>query len=169
MRLPGFDELDAAARDGFVLRGGPGTGKTTWTQLCASNLARRYLASEEGGRVAILLPLARWLPDRSLYRALFERVYGVAPCAEWAFKRLLKSGLIVVILDGYDELWNRRLPLDSEHQGLKAQFPEITWVLISRPDYALPSTFGEVRDMPTPSQHILAAIRERVHKKAYDA
>jgi hypothetical protein len=169
IRLPGFDELDKAARDGFVLRGGPGTGKTTWTQLCASDLARRYLSSEEAGRVAVLLPLARWLPDRSLYRALFERVYCVAPCAEWAFKRLLRSGLIVVILDGYDELWNGQLPFDSEHQAMKAQFPEVTWVLTSRSAYPLPSTFGEVRDMPTPSEDIVAAIRERVQKKARDA
>jgi hypothetical protein len=161
IRLPGFEELEKAARDGFVLRGAPGTGKTTWTQLCASDLAHRFLSAEEGGRVAILLPLARWLPDRSLYRALFERVYSIAPCSEWCFKKFLRSGLVVVILDGYDELWNRQLPLDSEHQTMKAQYPEVSWVLTSRSAYPVPSTFGEVRDMPMASDDMLAAIRER--------
>lgn len=166
IRLRGYEELEMAAHHGFVLRGGPGTGKTTWTQLCASDLAHRYLSAEEAGRVAILLPLARWLPDRSLYRALFERVYSMAPCSEWSFKKLLRSGSVVVILDGYDELWDRHLLFDSEHKKIKAMYPKVIWVVTSRPTYPMPSTFGEIRDMPLASDAMLAAIRERVHMKA---
>lgn len=167
--LPKFDELDNASRKGFVLRGPPGSGKTTWAQICASNAARRYLAGEKEGRVTILFPLARWLPERSLHQALFEQFYGFAPCTNWTFNRLLKSGRVVVILDGFDELWNRQLPLREEYAVMKEQFSNISWVLTSRPSYPLPTEFGDVHDMPAPDEEQLQAILTRVMGVRRDA
>lgn len=162
VRFPEFDALDTASRSGFVLTGLAGSGKTTWTQLNACGAARRYLAAEPEGRVTLLLPLARWLPDRSLHRALFEGAYGFSACSEWTFNRLLTSGLVVVILDGYDELWNRHLPLEREHEALKEMFPRVAWVVTSRLNYPLPTGFGPTLEMPLPTADQAAAVQSRV-------
>lgn len=161
VRLPEFDALDTRSRTGFVLTGVAGIGKTTWTQLSAYDAARRYLAAEPDGRVTLLLPLARWLPDRTLHRALFESVYGYVTCSEWMFDRLLRSGLVVVILDGYDELWNRELPFVSEHATMKEQFPRIAWVVTSRSNYPLPTGFGPTHQLMPPTEDQVAVIRSR--------
>lgn len=161
VRLPGIERLENEIQRGFVLTGEPGTGKTTWTQVCASDLGRRYLSGESEGRVTILFPLARWSPDRSLHRSLFEWVYNFAPCTEWAFDRLLKSGLVVVILDGYDEMWDGKLALENAHLELRAVFPRIGWVLTSRPVHTYPSSFGQVVEMPRLTEEQYGAIRQR--------
>jgi hypothetical protein len=159
--LPQFEDLERKARSGFVLRGVAGGGKTMWTQIYSAESARRYLAGEINGRVVVTLPLARWIPDRGLHRALYEKFSTFSACSEWAFNRLLKSGLVVVVLDGYDELWNRQLPLQSEHQRLKAEYPEIAWVITMRPEYPAPDGFGEVVDLSRPGEDLVAQIVER--------
>src|SRR5215510_5305277 len=107
IELQGFPALEDKVRKGFVLRAGPGGGKTTWTQFAATNLSRKYISYNSEGRVPILFSLGRWLPDRSLHDALHESFASYAPCGRWLFNRLLKSGKVVVLLDGYDKLWKR--------------------------------------------------------------
>src|SRR5262249_24535591 len=41
IELQGFPALEDKVRKGFVLRAGPGGGKTTWTQFAAANLSRK--------------------------------------------------------------------------------------------------------------------------------
>ena len=113
IRLSGFADLDSNSINGFLLRGDPGSGKTMWTQLYAADSSRRYLDAEASGRVVVLVPLSRLQPNRSLYRTLFESVNNTSPCSEWAFKRLMRSGLVTVVLDGYDELFNQTSHLNA--------------------------------------------------------
>lgn len=162
LELQAFTALEDKVREGFVLRAGPGEGKTTWTQFAAANLSRKYIGFESEGRVPILFSLARWLPDRSLHEALHETFASFAPCGRWLFNRLLKSGNVVVLLDGYDELWNRDLPFTSQLEYLRAEFPTVAWTLISRSDKDTPSDLGEAESLTPPTDEELDVIRRRL-------
>lgn len=162
LELQGFAALEDKVRKGFVLLAGAGEGKTTWTQFAAANLSRKYIAYESEGRVPILFSLVRWLPDRTLHEALHETFASYAPCARWLFNRLLNSGHVVVLLDGYDELWQRDLPFDHQLKQLRAEFPAVSWTLISRSDKPTPSDLGETEPLTPPTHDELQAIRRRL-------
>lgn len=162
IELQGFASLEDKVRKGFVLLAGPGEGKTTWTQFAALNLSRKYIGYDIAGRVPILFSLARWLPDRSLHEALHESFASYAPCGRWLFNRLLKSGTVVILLDGYDELWKRDLPFIDQLQRLRAEFPTVAWTLISRSDKPAPHELGECERLTPPTQDELKIIRRRM-------
>jgi hypothetical protein len=166
LELQGFANLEDKVRKGFVLLAGPGEGKTTWTQFAAANLSRKYISFEAEGRVPILFSLVRWLPDRSLHEALHETFASYAPCGLWLFNRLLKSGNVVVLLDGYDELWRRDLPFTEQLQHLRAHYPTIAWTLISRSDKPTPSDLGECESLTPPTDDELRAIKRRQKNEA---
>lgn len=157
-----FVELEANVRTGFVLRAGPGEGKTTWTQMVARSLASRYLLCEEGGRIPILFPLARWMPERRLEDALYENFVVYTRCWRWIFDRLLHTGLIVVLLDGYEELWREELPLEEEVKRLRKTYPRVAWTLTASDEYPDPTDFGRVITLSTPTDAERAAIKMRL-------
>lgn len=161
VELSGFQGLEAKVRLGFVLLAEPGGGKTTWTQFVSASLSRKYLQGDPDGRIPILFPLARWLPDRSLHEALYETFASYAPCRRGLFGRILRGGNVVVLLDGYDELWKRRLPLDEEVTSLRQHFPRVAWTLTSRNDKPTPPAFGEATSLASPSEEESDAIRRR--------
>jgi len=161
LELHGFTALEDKVRRGFVLRAGPGEGKTTWTQFAAANLSRKYISYNSDGRVPILFSLVRWLPDRSLHDALHESFGSYAPCGRWLFNRLLKSGKVVVLLDGYDELWKRDVPFTSQLKKLRSEFPAVAWTVISRADKPIPSDLGESESLTPPTDEELRVIRRR--------
>lgn len=156
-----FEELEDKVRAGFVLLAGAGEGKTTWTQLMALSLGRKYLAGDPSGRIPILFPLANWLPDRTLHEALFETFALFAPCRRRRFDRILSYGDVVVLLDGYDELWKRRLPFEDEVKAFRSQFPKVALTITSRKDKPTPANFGETVSLGSPTADELAAIRRR--------
>ena len=162
IELQGFPALEDKVRKGFVLRAGPGEGKTTWTQFAAANLSRKYISHNSEGRVPILFSLVRWLPDRSLHDALHESFGSYAPCRRWLFNRLLKSGNVVVLLDGYDELWKRDLPFTDQLMKLRSQFPTVAWTVISRADKPIPPDLGETERLAPPTAEELQIIRRRL-------
>ncbi len=162
IELQGFAALEDKVRKGFVLLAGPGEGKTTWTQFAALTLSRKYIGYDAAGRVPILFSLARWLPDRSLHEALHESFAAYAPCGRWLFNRLLKSGTVVILLDGYDELWKRDLPFIDQLKALRAEFPTVAWTLISRSDKPAPPDLGECDRLAPPTQEELRIIRRRL-------
>jgi len=166
LELHGFANLEDKVRQGFVLLAGPGEGKTTWTQFAAANLSRKYISFEAEGRVPILFSLVRWLPDRSLHEALHETFASYAPCGRRLFNRLLKSGNVVVLLDGYDELWQRDLPFTEQLQDLRADYPAIAWTLISRSDKPTPSDLGECESLTAPTDDELRVIKRRMKNES---
>lgn len=161
VELQGFAALEEKVRKGFVLRAGPGEGKTTWTQFAAANLSRKYISYNSEGRVPILFSLGRWLPDRSLHDVLYESFGSYAPCGRWLFNRLLKSGNVVVLLDGYDELWKRDVPFTDQLRKLRSEFPTVAWTVISRVDKSIPPDFGESERLAAPTDEELQVIRRR--------
>jgi predicted NACHT family NTPase len=166
LELHGFANLEDKVRKGFVLLAGPGEGKTTWTQFAAANLSRKYISFEPEGRVPILFSLVRWLPDRSLHEALHETFASYAPCGRWVFDRLLKSGNVVVLLDGYDELWQRDLPFSEQLHDLRAEYPTVAWTLISRSDKPTPSDLGERESLTPPTDAELQVIKRRLKNES---
>jgi predicted NACHT family NTPase len=160
--LPQFADLENKAREGFVLRGPYGQGKTTWTQVVSASLARRYLAGEKLGRIPVILPLARWLRDKSLHRMLYETFIAYTPCREWTFDRLLRSGSLLVLLDGYEELWSRQLPFNEEHKKMKDKYPKLRWVLTMRSMLPNPEGFGDVVDLiPLTDEEVNSILRRK--------
>lgn len=163
IELQGFPALEDKVRKGFVLRAGPGEGKTTWTQFAAANLSRKYIGYNSEGRVPILFPLFRWSPDHSsLHDALHEAFGWYAPCGRWLFNRLLKSGSVVVLLDGYDELLKRDVPFTDQLMKLRSQYPSVAWTVISRTDKAIPPDLGETERLAPPTAEELQIIRRRL-------
>src|ERR1700741_608864 len=114
------------------------------------------------GRVPIVFSLARWLPDRSLREALHESFGSYAPCGPRLFNRLLKSGSVVVLLDGYDELWQRDVPFTDQLKELRSEFPTVAWTLISRSDKPAPPELGETEHLTPPTDQELRVIRRRL-------
>ena len=157
-----FVELEALVRTGFVLRAGPGEGKTTWAQMVARSLASRYLRSESEGRIPILFPLARWAPERRLDDALYQNFSFYTKCWRWVFDRLLRSGSIVVLLDGYEELWRAELPLEEEVKRLRKTYPRVAWTLTATDEYPDPTDFGKVVRLAQPTRAEMAAIKLRL-------
>lgn len=162
IRLPEFDELERRARQGFLLRGSPGSGKTTWAQLYASDMSRRYLKAHTAGGVVVLLRLAKWKYDRSLLQTIYEHVYKASGCSSRTFKGLLSSGMVTVLLDGFDELPDFGSQVKAEHFELSEKYPKVTWILTSRALGQLPDSFGEVVEMPLPDPETSSIIRKRV-------
>src|ERR1044072_7575877 len=162
IELQGFPALEDKVRKGFVLRAGQGEGKTTWTQFAAANLSRKYLGYNSEGRVPILISLMRWLPDRSLHDALHESFASYAPCGRWMFNRLLKSGSVVVLLDGYDKLWKREVSFSDQLNELRSEFPTIARTVISRADKTVPPELGESERLAPPTAEELQVIRRRL-------
>jgi len=162
IELQGFPALEDKVRKGFVLRAGQGEGKTTWTQFAAANLSRKYISYSSEGRVPILFSLVRWLPDRSLHDALHESFGSYAPCGRWLFNRLLKSGNVVVLLDGYDKLWKRDVDFIDQLKQLRTEFPGVAWTVISRADKPIPADLGETERLAPPTAEELQIIRRRL-------
>lgn len=162
IELQGFPALEEKVRKGFVLRAGQGEGKTTWTQFAAANLSRKYVSYNSEGRVPILFSLVRWLPDRSLHDALHESFGSYAPCGRWLFNRLLKSGNVVVLLDGYDKLWKRDGDFMDQLKQLRMEFPGVAWTVISRADKPIPAELGESERLAPPTAEELQVIRRRL-------
>jgi hypothetical protein len=162
IELQGFPALEEKVRKGFVLRAGPGEGKTTWTQFAAANLSRKYVSYNSEGRIPILFSLMRWLPDRSLHDALHESFGSYAQCGRWLFNRLLKSGNVVVLLDGYDKLWKRDADFMNQIRQLRTEFPGIAWTVISRADKPIPAELGESERLAPPTAEELQIIRRRL-------
>lgn len=153
-----FHALEERVRIGFVLVGLAGEGKTTWTQMVAASLVRKYLDGLPSGRIPIIFPLPRWLPDRKLDQALYEVFSSYAVGRRWVFDRLLRTGRVIVLLDGYDELWTRHLPLAEEVNRLRKLFPDVAWTITSRTDKPTPAGFGEAVVLAPPTSEELAAI-----------
>jgi hypothetical protein len=161
LELQQFPALEDKVRKGFVLMAGPGAGKTTWTQFTAVSLSQKYVSYDSEGRVPILFSLVRWLPDRSLHDALHESFASYTKCWRWSFNRLLRSGNVVVLLDGYDKLWKREVAFTDEIKKLRLEFPTVAWTVISRADKPVPPELGESEPLAPPTAEELEAIRRR--------
>jgi hypothetical protein len=161
IELSSFELLEDKVRTGFVLLAGPGEGKTTWTQFASLSLGRKYLDGDPDGRIPILFPMASWLLDRTLYQAFFETFNSFTSCHRMRFDRILRAGDVVVLLDGYDELWKRPLPFANEIKRIRERFPKVALTLTSRSDKPTPRDFGETITLGGPTVEELDAIRRR--------
>lgn len=145
-----FELVESKVLAGLVLVADPLTGKTTLIQMVGASLARKYLGGNSQGRVPIVFSLKDWAPGRNLDDALLAAVQLFTSCSRWSFGRLLLSGRVVVLLDGYDELWQRKLPLDAEIARLRKKYPGVVWSITSRPNLPTPVGIGDVVKLSQP-------------------
>ena len=142
VRLKEIDDLVLKVSPGFVLTGDPGSGKTTWLQLIARDLASAYLRDPSGSKAPILFTARLWLPDRTLEEALCEHVCAFAPISLHAFRAAMRKGEVIVMLDGVDEVWGRVPSFPDELERRRTCYPHPGWVLSIRSQYPTP-----VRDL----------------------
>lgn len=160
---PATSALDAKVLEGFVLLAEPGLGKTTWLQMVARSLASKTLVGDPSGRVPIVVSLRRWLEGRTLEEQIYDIVSSFSPCRHRTLIRLLASGKAVLLLDGYDELWNQSMPLEKEVTDLKAKYPNLKCSITSRANYPTPSLslFGPSEQLPKPTEEEIREIQSR--------
>ena len=68
----------------------------------------------------------------------------------------------MVLLDGYDELWQRDVPFTDQLKELRSEFPTVAWTLISRSDKPAPPELGETKHLTPPTDQELRVIRRRL-------
>jgi hypothetical protein len=75
-----------------------------------------------------------------------------------------RQALVVVFLDGYEELWRAELPLEEEVKRMRRAYPRIAWTLTASDEYPDPTDFGKVVTLnpPTAAERATAKLRQRM-------
>jgi len=165
---PAVSQLEVQVLKGFVLCAPPGGGKTTWLQMVSQSLATKALSNVQEGRVPIVFSLRTWRTDCCLEQAIYDLVSSFSSCSRWTFARLLRSGRAVLLLDGYDELWDRSLLLTQEVSALRKKYPKLACSVTTRPGSPLPdeAVFGSSATLPQPTEDEIIEIRRRRARRA---
>jgi hypothetical protein len=90
----------------LAILGGYGTGKSTFAQTLARDLAQSYFASS-AARIPILVPLGEISDENSLeglFGKLFTSRYRIEGYHYDTFRELNRLGRLVIIFDGLDEM-----------------------------------------------------------------
>lgn len=89
----------------LTLLGDYGTGKTVFTLKLAHDLARAYLSSR-GTLIPIRIPLKEFDPKQKVDDLVMNhlRRHGLEGSPYAAFQYLLRQGMLLLILDGFDEI-----------------------------------------------------------------
>jgi hypothetical protein len=162
VNLAQFHDLENHARTGFVLVGEAGSGKTTWIQIVAESLARKYIQGVDLGRIPIVFPLSRWLPDRKVDKALYETFNDYSPCSRRLFRRVLATRKVVVLVDAYDRTWLPLHPtMETQVKEMMAKYTNVAWTITVRPDVAAPTYAGSAVQLLAPTDAELAEIKRR--------
>lgn len=161
--------IEAAADKSFVLLGATGSGKTTLLQMLAAQRARGFVAGHD--KLPVIYPLVTWQSARPLEAAILEHVNGFAPVRWRSLNRLLKTGQLVLILDGIDDLsrHDAALFLDALPQ-FTASYPRVTVIVSARPkDDTLTGDLPTVSIVPLTPEELRSATDARRDPGAAEA
>jgi formylglycine-generating enzyme required for sulfatase activity len=89
----------------LTLLGDYGTGKTVFTLKLAHDLARAYLDGQ-GALIPVRIPLKEFDPKQEVDDLVMNhlRRHGIEGSPYAAFQHLLRQGMLLLILDGFDEI-----------------------------------------------------------------
>jgi hypothetical protein len=151
----GVDAATAFARTRrVILRGGAGSGKTTFLRWLAHDAARSLLRAEDkpAARVPFIVPLRRFadgnlpMPDR-LIETTAEALAGGQPDG-WANSRF-REGIALLILDGIDEVASEHRPAVRKRlEQIIHAYPDATYLVTTRPS-AVPEDWLVALDFET--------------------
>ncbi len=141
----------------WIVRGGPGSGKTTALRSLALQLAEEWLQGE-AVQIPILLGVTTLATDRkNVWSRVAQRAYrttgskGIAA----ALKSAATDGNVVFLLDGLDEVpMRKRSDARDVISGLSTQFPKSTIITTTRPigEFPISPNFVELDLLPLPPE-----------------
>jgi len=93
----------------------------------------------------MLLPLRKWLSDRSLEEALYEQVNSFGRMSHRCFQKTLALGQAIGIFDGMDEVYEKMTPgFYQQFNDIRKAYPQTAWSVSSRPSVPAPSNIDTV-------------------------
>lgn len=115
--------LDNDASRHISVLGDYGTGKTSLCLQLTYDLAKAYLADPVTNRIPLFLPLRNFDPRVGIKRFIVDTLsdYEIKVFDFSAFEIVLRSGRIVLILDGFDEMADR-----LDRQGVLRAFNQLS-------------------------------------------
>jgi hypothetical protein len=99
----------------LILLGGAGSGKTTFCQKVAGDMARQYLADPKSGRIPVLVRARELGPELPLRDAILRVIQAgsIVASAQRTIGLLNERGMLFLMVDGLDEVvrqgWRRTL------------------------------------------------------------
>jgi len=125
----------------LAILGDYGTGKSSFCLNLAYMLARKYSDDPVGNRVPIMVPLRDYtkaVDIRQLVTNLLINQYRIKLASYAAFEKLLDSGRIVLLLDGFDEMAtkvDRKVTIENFRELAKLARPATKTILTCRTHY----------------------------------
>lgn len=118
----------------LTLLGDYGTGKTVFTLKLAHDLAQAYL-SGQGTLIPVRIPLKEFDPKQEVDDLVMNhlRRHGIGGSPYAAFQHLLRRGMLLLILDGFDEITAQVTPelTRRNFDKLDALVTERAWVILT--------------------------------------
>ena len=132
--------LKSTDKKQFSLLGDYGTGKTSFAQKLAYNMAADYKKDPGKGRIPFLVDLRQCQQTMSLKNLVHQQLINanIEPANEDIFLKLLAEGKILLIFDAFDEMAtmsNADITLDNFRQLNQAVTGDAKVILTSRTHY----------------------------------
>ncbi|UCE74198.1 MAG: DUF2034 domain-containing protein, partial [Methanomassiliicoccales archaeon] len=94
-------------RNHLSILGDYGTGKTTFLEKLAHDLAIKYLKDPDKNRIPIFIPLRDYQKRVDIHSLITDHLvnqHGILNGSFAIFDKLLKAGKLIILLDGFDEM-----------------------------------------------------------------
>lgn len=160
---PTLATLTSKIESGFMLLGEPKFGKTVWMRQMATQYARHFLDGRKGARIIILVRLGFKTQDETLPDAIANEVKGRTRCTSDQIERLIRSGLVIFFLDGYDEIPEQlKANFVADLAAFRSRHPICPVTVSSRPVPNLPMLHTLPAVMAPPTDQEIQEMRRRL-------
>jgi uncharacterized protein YjbI with pentapeptide repeats/GTPase SAR1 family protein len=155
----------------LAVLGDYGTGKSSFCLNLTYNLAKKYKTDPVGRRIPVHIPLRDYnkaVDIRQLVTNLLINQYRVKIASYEAFEKLLDSGRLVLILDGFDEMAtkvDKKVTIDNFRELTKLSRPGTKTILTCRTHYF--KTSGEATSLLSRKSdtELMAEMRQKKNYK----
>jgi predicted NACHT family NTPase len=128
---PSIEKQISSANKCYILEGDAGIGKTMLLNKHFLNLVKKAYQNPGKAKIPVYISLFhKWNSD--LHTSILDAMQYYAKVSQRTFKRLLKQGKIICILDGLDEVFDNN-EIISEINRFHSQYPQIQIIVATRP------------------------------------